>query len=389
MLKDISTTVISMKPSPIREMFNVASKMENVVSFVLGEPDFDTPENISQASMDALNKGQTHYTHNAGILELREAIADKLKKENNIIADPNTEILVAAGATEVLSMVFRILLEEGDEIIIQDPIWSTCLTQVEMYKGKVVPVPLDEKDNFRLNPEAVRKVVTKKTKAILINTPQNPTGAVIPKEQLIELAKIAQENNLYIIADEVYQKILYGENKHFSIASLDEFKERTITIDSFSKTYAMTGWRVGYAVANKNIISKMTQLHEFYSSCVNTPAQYGAIEALTSPASQEALDKMLAEYRVRREAVIEQINSIEGLEISPPDGAFYAFINVKKFGLTSADFAMRLLKEQKVTVAPGSGFGANGEGYIRISYATSVENIIEGCNRIKKFVESL
>lgn len=389
MLKTVSNSILSMKASPIREMFNIASQMDDVVSFILGEPDFDTPQNISEAAINALNKGYTHYTHNAGIIELREAISEKLLKENNIKADANTEIIVGAGATEILSMVFRSLINRGDEILIQDPIWPTCISQIEIYDGVVVPIALSEEDGFRLDPKSVKKYITSKTKLILINTPQNPTGAVIPKDTLIELANIAKDNDLYIIADEVYQKLVYDNNEHFSIASLDEFKDRTITIDSFSKTYAMTGWRVGYAVANSELISKMTKLHEFYSSCVNTPAQYGAIEALTSSKSKEEFQKMFDEYKVRRDTVVEHINKIDGLNYFPPDGAFYAFINIKKFGLSSNDFAMRLLKEHKVVVAPGFGFGENGEGFIRLSYATSVENIIKGCERIKNFVNSI
>lgn len=387
MLKDISHTVDSLAPSPIRAMFDIAAGMQNPVSFILGEPDFDTPPNIVQAAMRALQGGQTHYTSNAGILALREAIAENLRREQGIVANPATEIIVAAGATEMLCMIFRTLIDPGDEIIVQDPLWPTCIAQIKLCGGKAVPVRLHERDGFVLLAKAVKRVVTDRTKAIVINTPQNPTGAVIPQTELVAIAKVAEKHGLYIIADEVYRKIIYGGAKHFSIASLPEFRLRTITVDSFSKTYAMTGWRVGYAVANPELVERMTKMHEFYSSCVNTSAQFGAIEALQGP--QEPLEEMLNQYRLRREVVAGQIRAMDKLSCTLPSGAFYLFINIRQTGLSSQEFAYRLLREQGVCVAPGVGFGAGGEGFVRLSYATSLENIERGCQRIASFVACL
>ncbi len=383
----ISRIAQEIQGSTIRKMFNMASNMTDTVSFALGEPDFTTSKNIIDAACKALQEGQTHYTLNAGILPLRQAIAKKLKTKNNVEIDPEKEIMITAGGMEALMLVMMVALNPGDEVILSDPFWTNHPSQVLMCGAVPKFVKVYEKDGFVYDPDNVRKAITRNTKAILINSPANPTGGVADRETLKELAQIAVENDLLVITDEVYQHLIYDDEEFVSIASFPGMKERTVIIDSFSKAYAMTGWRIGYAAGCKEILQNMIKLHENVVSCINTASQYGAIEAIEGP--QEYLGYMLDKYAIRRKLIVEGINGIEKLSCIKPKGAFYAFPNITKTGMSSEEFAVELLKKTGVVVVPGSGFGVAGEGFIRISYATSEEKIKEGLKRIKTFVEGL
>ncbi|MGI6586231.1 MAG: pyridoxal phosphate-dependent aminotransferase [Lutisporaceae bacterium] len=383
----ISKMAQKVQSSAIRKMFNLALSMTDTISFAVGEPDFTTADNIIEAACKAFKAGETHYTPNAGILPLREAIAKKLKRKNNVDVDPETEIMITAGGMEGLMLAMMVILDPGDEVICSDPFWTNHPSQIIMCGAKPRFIKVYEEDGFMFNPDNVRKAVNKNTKAILINSPANPTGGVADRKVLEEIARIAIENDLIVVTDEVYQHLIYDDEEFVSIASLPDMKERTVIIDSFSKAYAMTGWRIGYAAGCREILRNMIKLHENVVSCINTPSQYGAIEALEGP--QDYLQYMLDKYAARRKLIVEGINSIEKLSCIKPKGAFYAFPNITKTGMKSEEFAMELLKKTGVVVVPGSGFGEAGEGYIRISYATSEEKIIEGLKRMKTFVEGL
>ena len=384
-MTQVSKIAREIKGSTIRKMFNMASTMTDTVSFALGEPDFTTSKNIIDAACKALQDGITHYTPNAGILPLRQAISKKLKNKNNVEVDPETEIMVTAGGMEALMLAMMVTLDPGDEIILTDPFWTNHPSQVLMTGAIPRFVKVYEEDGFAYNPDNVRKAINSKTKAILINSPANPTGSVAGREVLEEIAKMAIEHDLIVITDEVYQHLIYDGAEFVSIASIPGMKERTVIIDSFSKAYAMTGWRIGYAAGCREILQNMIKLHENVVSCITTSSQYGAIEALEGP--QDYLKYMLEKYAARRNLIVEGINSIEKLSCIKPKGAFYAFPNITGTGMKSEEFAVELLKKTGVVVVPGSGFGEAGEGFIRISYATSEENIKEGLRRIKAFVE--
>lgn len=386
-MKSISRMAQEVTNSPIRKMFNIASTMSNIVNFTVGEPDFTTPQNIIDSAISSLQKGQTHYSLNAGILPLREAIARSVKKTYQKDVDPKTQVIVTAGGMEALYLCAMVLINPGDEIIISDPHWSNYPRMIQMCGGIPKFVKVLEQDGFIFNPDSLRKAINPKTKAILINSPANPTGGVYDKKTLEEIAKIVKENDLYVITDDVYKYFIYDGNQFESITAFDDMDKRTIIIDSFSKTYAMTGWRVGFAVGPQDIIANMVKLQENVVGCVNNQAQYAAMEALDG--SQESLEKMVETYKRRRDLIVDGINNIKGLSCKKPKGAFYAFVNIEKTGLKSEEFALRLVKETGVVVVPGPGFGESGEGFIRLSYATSEENISEGLKRIDKFVKSL
>lgn len=382
----LSDMAVGIQPSPIRKMFNIASSMDNIISFTLGEPDFTTPQHIIDAECRALNEGKTHYTANAGIYELREAISNKLKKLNNVEYNPEDQIVATAGGMEALLLTMMVTINPGDEVIITDPYWSNYPSQIKMCGGIPVFVKVFEEDGFIFNPDNLRKAIGKNTKAILLNSPANPTGGVASRDVLEKIAEIAKEHDLFVISDEVYRYFVYEDAEFSSISSIEGMKERTIVIDSFSKSYAMTGWRVGFAAGPSEVIQNMTKLHENVAACVHTPAQYAAVEALTG--TQTPLDYMVSKYSQRRELIVNGINSIMGLSCIKPKGAFYVFMNITKTGLTSDDFAMELLKSEGVVVVPGTGFGESGEGFVRLSYATSDENIKEGLKRMKRFVQN-
>lgn len=384
-MKELCTTMTGLPGSSIRKMFNMAQEMDNLISFSLGEPGYVAAEHIQEAACKAIHDGETHYTVNAGIMPLRQALSQKNLQRKGILYNPDDEIMVTSGGVEALYLSMRVILEPGDEIILGAPYFSNYMGQIGMCKAVPVVVPLLEEDGFRYNVENLKKAVTDKTKAILINSPSNPTGAVTDKETLQEIAKLCVEKDLYLISDEVYQDFIYGDTEYFSIATCPGMKERTVIVDSFSKTYAMTGWRCGYVLGPSEIVTTMYKIQENIVSCVNTPTQYAALAALEGP--QDVLKEMLAAYDKNRKLVLEEINKIEKLSVIVPQGAFYAFVNIKKTGLSSEEFAVKLLKEAHVVTVPGSGFGEAGEGYIRISYVATYEDTVEGLRRIKEFMK--
>ncbi len=386
-MNKLSKIALSLEGSPIRKMFNLANTMEDVVSFALGEPDFTTSDNIIDAACEALKRGETHYTPNAGILPLRQAIAKRGRTKNNVDFNPESEIIVTGSGMEALILTMMAIINPGDEIIVSNPYWSNYISQIKMCGGIPRLVDVYEEDGFAYNPVNLRKAINKNTKAILLNSPANPTGGVVERDVLEEIAAIAKEFDLLVISDEVYQYFIYDGAEFVSIASLEGMKERTIIVDSFSKAYAMTGWRIGFSAGPEEIIQKMIKLQENVISCVNSATQYAAIEAIEGP--QESLEYMINKYKQRRTLMADGINAIEGLSCINPKGAFYVFANITKTGMTSEEFALELLKKEKVVVVPGSGFGDAGEGFVRISYATSEENIREGLRRMKVFMEGL
>jgi aspartate/methionine/tyrosine aminotransferase len=378
----LSTRSLNSPPSGIREMFELAKDYDNVVNLCIGEPGFTTPGNIINAAKKALDDGYTKYTSNAGVIELRRALARKFKIDNGIDADPDNSLIVTTGAGEAIILTLLALINDGDEIIIPDPSWPNYLGHIATAGGKVVPVTTYEEDGFILKADAVKKAVTDKTKVIIVNSPSNPTGAVMTKEELIEIGKIAKENDIIVISDEPYEKIIYDGLTHFSLASLEEFKDNVVTINSFSKTYAMTGWRVGYANGPQHIIKAMVKLQENLSSCVNSVAQQACIEAISG--KQDAVHKMVEEYKSRRNILIKGLNELEGVSCIVPKGAFYAFANIKALDMSSEDAAKAIIKEVQVVTTPGSAFGSAGEGYLRLSFASNTEDIIEALSRFKK-----
>jgi len=383
MKRFLNQKAIELKQGAIRAMFDKARFYKDVISLGIGEPDLDTPEEIIEEGCKALRSGKTHYTGNAGIIELRQEVSEYLKKFN-INADPEGEIIITTGGMGALALCLLVTISPGDEVIIQDPQWLNYYAQVKFAGGVPVPVPAYEENQFRLKAEDIKKKITDKTKILMINSPNNPTGAVLDFNDLKEIAELAIEHDIIVISDEVYSSLLYDGIVHCSIASLPQMKERTIVVNSFSKTFAMTGWRVGFASGSREIIEKMTRLQENMVACVAAPSQYAAIKALRS---MDKAYEMTEIYKRRRDIMIEGLNSIEGISCYCPKGSFYLFPNIKKLGKISEALANDLLEKVGVICIPGSAFGDQGEGYLRISYANSEDNLEEAIKRIKKYVE--
>lgn len=386
-MKELAKSITSQQGSSIRKMFNRAQGMDNVISFGLGEPGFSTPKHIGVAAAGAITEGETHYTVNAGILPLREALSKKMLEKKGVLYDPAKEIIVTSGGVEALFLSFKTILNPGDEVIVGTPGFPNYFGQIALCDAKIVMVPLLEEDDFCYNVENLRNAITDKTKAILINSPSNPIGSVTGEAILRQIADLCIEKDLYLITDEVYQEFIYTDTAYFSIASCPGMKERTLIVDSFSKTYTMTGWRCGFVLGPEALISQMVKMQESVVSCVNTPTQYAAIAALEGP--QDVLKEMLEVYDENRQLVLKEINSMKHLSLKMARGAFYAFVNIKDTGMTSEEFAIDLLEKQHVVVVPGSGFGEGGEGYIRISYVASKEDMIEGLNRMRAYTDAL
>ena len=370
-------------PSEIRKLFDLAQGVEGLISLGIGEPDFDTPEHIKEYAKEALDRGMTHYGPNAGLMMLREAIAEKLRKQNGIDADPKTQIMVTVGANQGFLMGLATFLKDGEEVLIPSPMFVSYAPAVILAGGKPVEVPTYEENEFRLSVDDLKKHVTGKTRALIINTPNNPTGAVLTKRDLEEIADFAVEHDLMVFSDEVYEHFVYDGVKNHSIASLDGMFERTITVNGFSKTFAMTGWRLGFVVAPEWVIERMTRFQMYNSTCPVTFAQYAAAKALRDERSWKAVEEMRKEYDRRRNLVWKRLNEM-GLPTVKPKGAFYIFPRIKDTGLTSKEFSELMLMEAKVAVVPGSAFGKAGEGYVRISYATAYEQLEEAMDRMEK-----
>lgn len=370
----------SIKPSPIRKTIDLAESRPDIIGLHAGEPDFATPRHIVEAGSLALHNGYTHYTHGAGILELRKAISRKLLEDNGIVTNPETEITVTVGGYAAIFAIVQATIDPGDEVVIVQPSWPGYLGFIRLAGGIPVPVPTQGPE-FEPSRADVEPYLTEKTKMIILNSPNNPTGSVYSRSSLLDLAEMANERPMYVVSDEVYEKIVYDGNEHFSIASRSEFKDTAVTVNSFSKTYAMTGWRIGYIVANQATTNEIRKIHDFMVSCAPASAQKAALAALSGP--QECVSDMLEEYARRREQIVTGLNEIEGFQCSRPKGTFYAFPNVSKLGVPSIEVAEELLEKAAVACIPGEGFGKAGEGYLRFSFASSRQNIQEAVTRIK------
>jgi aminotransferase len=382
-LQFLSRRVAGLKPSGIRKFFDIAATMKDVISLGVGEPDFTTPEPVLEAGVRSLRAGETHYTSNAGKLELRQAIADHLIKLYDVHYDPVQEILITVGVSEALYLVMNALLDPGDEVIIPTPCFVSYQAEVILAGGVPVEVPSHPEDNFQLDPEEIRSAITARTKIIFIGYPNNPTGAVASREVLLEVAKIAEEHNLLIISDEIYDRLVY-QHEHVCVPALSEAtRRRTILLGGFSKDYAMTGWRIGYACAPSEIIQGMTRIHQYTIMSAPTTAQDAALQALT--AGEKYVQEMVAEYDRRRRLIVDGFNKL-GLSTFEPHGAFYAFPNVSASGMNDEIFAETLIREEQVAVVPGNAFGPGGEGFVRCCYATAYEQIEEALHRMEKFM---
>lgn len=370
----------NMPVSGIRKMFALASEYENVINLCIGEPDFATPQHIIDAGSYALNHGYTKYVANSGLPALRKAIAEKMTAENGIECSEKN-VMVTNGAGQALMSAVRCALNPGESIIIADPYYPNYLGYFTLAGVEAITAATKEEEHFHLTCEAMEKVIKPSTKAILINSPSNPTGAVLSLDELKAIAQFAKERDLIVISDEPYESIIYDGRKNYSIAALPDMFERTITVNSFSKTFAMTGWRVGYAVAEEAFINAMTVMQESLTSSVNAASQYAACVALTSP--KDEVEEMRRVYEKRAELLERGLNRIKGFSFIKPEGAFYAFVNIKDTGMTSEEVSQRLIEECQVVTTPGSAFGAAGEGYIRISFASSSEILEEAVNRIQ------
>lgn len=386
-LVDVSKRSAGIALSGIRVIFEKAQKMTGVVRLELGEPDFETPSHIREAAKAALDKGFTHYTSSQGLLELRTELARKLEKDNGIVASPDSEVIITAGACCAINLAFLTLANPGDEVLLPDPAWPHYEPCARMSDATVVHYPMREEDGFVPDPDIVRKLITPRTKIILLNSPNNPTGAVTNSSIMKEIANLAEQYNLVVISDEVYEKLVYDGARHQSFAALNGMGDRTVTVNAFSKTYAMTGWRLGYAVAPTNVITEMGKLNLYVNTCANSVAQMAGIAALKGP--QDCVGEMAEEYNRRRRFVLERLGDIRNVSCGEPRGAFYVLPNIGKLGMNSFDFCLHLLEKGKVATVPGSAFGKQGEGYLRISYATSMENLKEGLDRLEAVVNEL
>ena len=378
----ISEKVDSIPPSGIRKFFDLASRIEEVISLGIGEPDFVTPWHIREAATYSLEKGYTMYTSNSGMLELRQELAKYLELHYGVNYHPEEEILVTVGSSEGLDLAMRAILNPGDEVIIPDPCYVAYPINIILAGGVPVPAPSSEKTNFVVRAADIEGRITEQTKAILIGYPANPTGAVIPPPEISDIAELARRHNLLVISDELYARLVY-QVRHVCFSSLPGMKERTILISGLSKSHAMTGWRIGYVAANRQLIQAMTKIHQYTMLCAPTMAQMAAIEALKNGESE--VERMVQEYNRRRRLMVKRLNEI-GLSCLEPKGAFYAFPSIRATGMTSEEFAEKLLIEEKVAVVPGSVFGQCGEGFVRCCYATSLTNIEEALARMGKFV---
>lgn len=384
MRNPLSKTVMELQPSGIRRFFDMASTMENVISLGVGEPDFDTPWHIREEGIYSLEQGRTYYTSNAGLLPLRQEISRYLGERFDLPYTPE-EILVTVGGSEAIDVAFRAMLDPGDEVIIPEPCFVSYLPCVKMAGGVPVEIALEEKDQFKLTPQKLREAVTDRTKMVVLPFPNNPTGAVMTAQELQAVADIIKEKDLFVLSDEIYSELSY-HGRHVSVASLPGMTERTVVVNGFSKSFAMTGWRLGYAAAPREIIRQMVKIHQYIIMSSPTTSQYAAIEALKN--GMEDVGRMREAYNQRRRFLVKELNEM-GLPCFEPYGAFYVFPNISRFGMSSEEFAGRLLQEQRVAVVPGDAFGKCGEGFLRISYAYSIENLKVALEKIQKFIDTL
>ena len=381
----LNRTVRDMPPSGIRKFFDLVSEMEGAISLGVGEPDFVTPWHVREACIYSLESGNTHYTSNKGMPELRQAICDQVKKSSGLDYDPAEQILITTGVSEAVDLAFRATLNPGDEAIVPEPCYVAYTPDIVLAGGVARAAPTRLENEFRLQPEDVSAAITEKTRALLLSYPNNPTGAIMTRADLEELADVVVEHDLLVISDEVYAELTYS-GSHVSFAQLEGMQERTVILNGLSKSHAMTGWRIGYALGDPALVGAMTKVHQYTMLCAPTMAQVAALEALQK--GEEEMQQMRHEYNLRRRMFVSGLNRI-GLDCFEPRGAFYAFPSVRAWGLSSETFAERLLHEQKVAVVPGNVFGESGEGFLRCSYATSREELIEALDRIETFLSGL
>lgn len=385
MKKFINERVKKIKPSGIRKFFDIANEVEGVISLGVGEPDFDTPWHVREEGMYSLQKGRTFYTANTGLKELREEISNYIARKNNgIYYKPEKEVLVTVGGSEAIDLALRAVLNPGDEVIYTEPCYVSYLPCIHLSDGVPVSIKVKEENNFKLTAEELEKAITNKTKVVIISFPNNPTGAIMEKEDLEKIAEVIIKYDLLVITDEIYSELSYIKKEHYSIINIPKMKERTIYINGFSKSYAMTGWRLGYCTGPEEIMKEMIKIHQFTIMAAPTTSQYAAISALKY--GDKDVEKMRESYNQRRRYLLSEFKRLN-IPCYEPFGAFYVFPNISMFGMTSEEFATRLVQEEKVALVPGTAFGDSGEGFVRVSYAYSIENLKEAIKRIEKFIK--
>lgn len=385
MRNPLSKTIQEIEPSGIRKFFDIVSEMKDAISLGVGEPDFDTPWHIREEGIYSLEKGRTFYTSNAGLKELKEEICRYLDRRFSLQYVPEKEVFVTVGGSEAIDAGLRAMIDPGDEVLLPQPSYVSYEPCIRLAGGVPRMIELKEEDDFKLTKQQVLDLITDKTKILILPFPNNPTGAIMTKEDLEGIVDVVREHDLFVISDEIYSELTY-ESKHVSIASFPGMKERTVVINGFSKSYAMTGWRLGYACGPEEIISQMLKIHQFCIMCAPTTSQYAAVEALRN--GDEDVEKMRMAYNQRRNFLIRALRDM-GLSCFEPFGAFYVFPSIQKFGMTSDEFATRLLEEQKIAVVPGTAFGCSGEGFLRISYAYSIEDLKVALGRIERFIQAI
>ena len=380
----LTEKVKEIPPSGIRKFFDLAATMSDVISLGVGEPDFNTPWSIREAGIYSLEKGRTFYSANAGLLELRDEICKYFNRKYNVSYEYKSEVLVTVGGSEAIDLAIRCLVEEGDEVLIPEPCFVCYKPCTVLAKGVPVPIETKEEDNFRLLPQQIKEKITEKTKLLILPFPNNPTGGVMSKKDLEAIADVIRDTNIIVLSDEIYSELRYDEEGHTPFCAIEGMKERTITVNGFSKTFAMTGWRLGYALGPAPIIKQMTKVHQYGIMSAPTTSQFAAIEALKN--GDDSVSEMVREYNYRRRYIVDGFRSM-GLHCFEPLGAFYVFPSIKPTGLTSDEFCEKLLDEEHVAVIPGTAFGTSGEGFIRCSYAYSIDNIQTALKRIERFVK--
>ena len=384
--KILSRRAVAIKPSGIRRFFDIAAEMDDVISLGVGEPDFKTPWNIRRAGIESLERGHTWYTANSGLMQLREAACGYLKRRFTLEYDPKKELLITVGGSEAIDIAIRSLVEPGDEVLVVEPSF-VCYTPItELTGGVPVPIATRAEDAFRLTPEQLKAAITPRTKLLILPFPNNPTGAVMRRAHLEAIAGVLRGTDIMVLSDEIYAELTYGDERHISFAEIDGMKERTILVQGFSKSYAMTGWRLGYAAGPAPVIKQMTKIHQFSIMCAPTTSQYAAVEALRN--GDADIEEMRGQYDMRRRLLVDGLNRM-GLDCFSPEGAFYVFPSIRSTGLSSSDFCMRLLEAERVAVVPGDAFGESGEGFVRISYSYSVNHLLEALKRIDRFLKTL
>lgn len=381
----ISQRVASVPPSGIRRFFDIAATMPDVISLGIGEPDFVTPDVIRRAGIASLERGETRYTSNSGTVELRQALADRLATLYGVAYDPETELLITVGVSEALYLAMTAVLDPGDEVIVPQPCFVAYTAEVTFAGGVPVPIPTYVETSFQVTAAQIEAAITPRTKALLIGYPNNPTGAVMDRQRMLEIAEVAQKHDLLVLSDEIYDRLVYGV-AHTNVPSLPGMRERTVLLGGLSKNYAMTGWRIGFAAAPADILAAMRKVHQYTIMSAPTTGQMAGTVALTDPRAEDAVQEMIASYDRRRRLIVKGLNEI-GLDCFEPQGAFYAFPSVKKSGMTDEEFANGLLNEEHVAVVPGNAFGVGGEGYVRCSYATAYEKIEKALEKMYRFMQ--